>query len=69
MVFHVAYREERYKSPEHCVAGIRQYVAQGWDICELRGPSNGPYVVLFRIEDEQHPAEFAARDAIGDPGR
>lgn len=51
VVLRVAYQEEQYSTPERCLAGIRQYVDRGWDVSQLRGPAHGPFVVVFRIED------------------
>lgn len=56
MVIHVAYQEERYPTAERCVAGIRGYVDRGWDVSQLQGPARGPFVVVFRIEDESPEA-------------
>jgi hypothetical protein len=58
----VAYQEEQYPTAERCVAGIRRYVDRGWEVSQLRGPVQGPFVVLFRIEDrpDAPPAASAA---------
>ena len=55
MVTHVSYSEERYHTPQSCIAGIRAYVERGWEVCQLRGPQAGPFVVIFRIQDAELP--------------
>ncbi len=57
MVTHIAYQEERYRTAERCVAGIREYIDRGWDVSDLSGPLHGPFIVVFRLEDA--PAEPA----------
>lgn len=56
MVTHVAYMEEEYSTAERCVAAIREYVARGWNVSQLRGPASGPFVVVYRMEDEERLA-------------
>lgn len=51
MVTHVAYEEYRFRSPGECVTGIRKFVDLGWQISQIRGPSSGPFVVLFRKDE------------------
>lgn len=66
MVTTVAYQEEQYPTAERCVAGIRLYVDRGWEVSQLRGPVQGPFVVLFRIEDR--PAAPPANPAASAAG-
>lgn len=47
----VAYREEHYSTAVRCVLGIRELLALGWSVIEVRGASNGPFLVLCRKED------------------
>ncbi len=51
VVTKVAYDQREYAEPDTCLAGIRERLALGWDIVQLRGPGNGPFVVLFRKSD------------------
>jgi hypothetical protein len=53
MVRHVSYFEARYDCAARCVQGIRERIALGWNIVELRGPVNGPFLVLYRMDDAQ----------------
>lgn len=56
MITHVSHSEERYQTPQSCLAGIRTYLERGWEVRQLRGPQSGPFVVVFRMEDvEQDP--------------
>jgi hypothetical protein len=62
MVTHLAYNEERYRTPVDCLNGIRRHLERGWELLQLRGPSPGPFVALFRMQDEEpsegiHPEE------------
>lgn len=53
MICHISYFEARYESATPCVRGIREQIALGWTIVELRGPANGPFLVLYRMDDAQ----------------
>jgi len=48
MIQHVVYREEHHESAASCLEAIRERLAQGWEVVELRGGAHGPYLVLFR---------------------
>lgn len=61
MVTHIAYQEERYRTAERCVAGIREYIDRGWDVSDLSGPLQGPFIVVFRLEDA--PADVTLHSA------
>ncbi len=51
MVRHIAYREEQFVTPDLCIQGIRQLLALGWILLELRGAPGGPFLALWRKED------------------
>ena len=53
MVTHLTYSEEHYADAAACLSGIRKYYERGWELCQIRGPANGPFIVLFRMEDDQ----------------
>ena len=48
MIQHVAYREDHYPTAPGCVRGIRDLLALGWTVVEVRGATNGPFLVLCR---------------------
>ena len=50
-VKHVVYEQTSYRHPNDCVTGIRQHIDHGWQITEIRGSHDGPYLVVFRLED------------------
>lgn len=50
MVTHLSYSEESYRTAEACLTGIRSHLSLGWEISQLRGPSAGPFLVVFRME-------------------
>lgn len=60
MIAHVSHSEERYQTPQSCLAGIRAYLERGWEVHELRGPQTGPFVVVFRMEDIEPGTDTAA---------
>ena len=51
MYHHVAYREEHYATLGDFVRGVRMLTDLGWRISQVRGPDDGPFAVLFRIDD------------------
>lgn len=51
MVTHVAYEEYRFRNSEECLAAIRRFVDLGWQISQVRGPADGPFVVLVRKDE------------------
>jgi hypothetical protein len=51
MVIHVAYREEHYSTMDEFVRGVRALTDMGWRISQVRGPDNGPFAVVFRMDD------------------
>jgi hypothetical protein len=57
MITRVCHSEERYQTPQSCLAGIRTYLERGWEIRQLRGPQTGPFVVVFRMEDAEQAAD------------
>ncbi len=50
VILHVTYMEQHYDTPVTCVRGIRELLALGWNLVELRGASNGPLLVVCRKE-------------------
>ncbi len=57
MVTKVSYDERVYPEPAKCLAAIREHLTVGWDVVQLRGPSNGPFVVVFRKTDQPQMEE------------
>lgn len=53
MITHLTYSEEHYRTAAECVNGIRRYFERGWELSQIRGPKQGPFVALFRLEDSQ----------------
>ncbi|MGE0598849.1 MAG: hypothetical protein AB7J35_03375 [Dehalococcoidia bacterium] len=53
MIQHVAYREEHYSTARTCLRGIRELLVLGWTLVELRGPADGPFLALWRKDDER----------------
>ena len=51
MVIHLSYTEESYRTAEACLAGIRSHMTHGWGVSQLRGPLQGPFFVVFRMEE------------------
>ena len=51
MVTHLSYSEETYRTAEDCLAGIRGYLERGWELSQLRGARNGPFLAIFRMEE------------------
>lgn len=51
VVMRVAYEQVSYQRPDECVQGIRERVAHGWYITEIRGGQGGPFLVIFRMDD------------------
>jgi hypothetical protein len=47
----IAYREDHYTTSAHCVRGIRDSLALGWTLVEVRGGVDGPFLVLYRKDD------------------
>lgn len=47
----LTFREEHYGNATECLRGIRGHIAEGWAIVEIRGGADGPYLVLWRLED------------------
>jgi hypothetical protein len=45
---HITYREERYDTAAGCIRGIRDLVALGWSVVEVRGAAGGPFLVVWR---------------------
>jgi hypothetical protein len=52
VIQHVAYREDHYSTARSCVRGIRELLALGWTLLEVRGAANGPFLVLCRKEEQ-----------------
>lgn len=52
MVTHLSYTEEQYANATECIAGIRSYIERGWEVLQLRGPRRGPFLVVFRIQED-----------------
>ena len=53
MLTKVAYDERTYPNPRRCLEAIREHIDLGWNVVQLRGPGDGPFVVLFRKDDER----------------
>ena len=51
MVTHLSYDEATYRDAAACLEGIRRHLDHGWSVLQLRGPRDGPYLVLFKMED------------------
>ena len=51
MVTHVAYREELYDTVDELDRGIQTLIDLGWRIAQATGPDNGPFAVLFRMDE------------------
>ncbi len=51
VIHHVAYQQQSYATPDDCVRGIRDLVALGWNVIELRGGEHGPFLVVCRKDD------------------
>jgi hypothetical protein len=48
----LTFREERHGTAASCLRGIREHIAEGWAIVEIRGGAYGRYLVLWRLGDE-----------------
>ena len=53
MVTRVIYREEAYANAKQGLECIRRRVDAGWILTQVRGPANGPFIVVYRIEEEE----------------
>ncbi len=53
MVTHVAYEEIQVQTAAVFVEVVRQHVERGWQISQVRGPRGGPFLVVFRKDDDQ----------------
>lgn len=53
MVSHVSYQEEHFTTSDRCLDAIRQHIERGWQVVQVRGPSHGPFVVMFGIDERQ----------------
>jgi hypothetical protein len=51
MITHVSYDERGYASPRECLIAIRAHIDRGWLVVQVRGPEDGPFIVLFRMND------------------
>ena len=51
MTRHVAYVEHHFSTAASCVRGIRELVDLGWNVVQLRGGTNGPFLVVCRKDD------------------
>ena len=60
-VKHVAYEQASYHRPAECIRGIRQHIDHGWQITEIRGGHEGPYLVVFRMDDVNERLDLARR--------
>ncbi len=54
---HVAYLHELYPNAARCVEGIRAKVTAGWHVSQVRGPHDGPFAVVYRMDDFDAEAE------------
>jgi hypothetical protein len=43
----LAYRHEQYQRPTDAIRGMREQLAEGWRIVQIRGPANGPFEVVY----------------------
>jgi hypothetical protein len=50
MVTRIYFDQERYPDASHGLEGMRERLVEGWQIQQIRGPSHGPFVVLYRKE-------------------
>ncbi len=53
MIEHVAYREEHYSTARSCLRGIREQLVLGWTLVELRGSFDGPFLALWRMDEQR----------------
>lgn len=60
VVMRVAYEQVFYQRAGECVRGIRQRVDHGWQITEIRGSHDGPFLVIFRIDGVDTPSRRSA---------
>jgi hypothetical protein len=49
-VLHIAYDEEHYADAEDAIAGMRERMWDGWRVAVIRGPSTGPFAVVYQRE-------------------
>lgn len=61
MVIHFAYGEEHFATVDGFDRGVQTLTDLGWRIAQVRGPDNGPFAVLFRIDDSAHSVATEAR--------
>ena len=45
---HLYYLEEHYPDAITGIAAMRYHLEQGWQIALIRGPSSGPFVVMYQ---------------------
>ena len=51
MVTHVAYIELHAASANECLETIRERIELGWQLSQIRGPRNGPFAMIFRMNE------------------
>jgi hypothetical protein len=56
MVTRVAYDERSYRSADECLVAIREHLEVGWNVVQLRGSGAGPFLVLFRKDENEQAA-------------
>ncbi len=49
-VLRLAYDEEHYEDAEDAIAGMRRRMREGWHVVVIRGPSTGPFAVVYQRE-------------------
>ncbi len=59
IVQRLAYEQAVYRLPRECVHGIQEHLNRGWEISDLAGAADGPYLVIFRkpaADGDREPA-------------
>ena len=46
----IAYNEEHYANAGSAVSGMRERMIEGWRVAVIRGPSTGPFAVVYERE-------------------
>lgn len=51
MISHVSYHEIQCSDAIACMTTIREMIDLGWQISQIRGGRNGPYLLIFRKDE------------------
>jgi hypothetical protein len=54
---HLYYLQEHYPDATIGMAGMRYHLEQGWQIAQIRGPSRGPFVVMYQRDLVREPRD------------